>query len=87
VWFYYVLTISLGESGFVTSFEWWAHARAGAGAGHQLHWDLDEGALEAWRGKDKACRGPPPHPEVSAVIYLSEGASIMSIYGKCVHIW
>lgn len=41
--------------------EWWAHSRPGSGAGHQLHWDLDEKRLGSQ---------PIPHPLVSCVLYL-----------------
>lgn len=54
------------------SVEWWAHSRRGAGAGHQLHFDLDEGALPGWRAAQAQAEGqvPVPHPEVSCVLYL-----------------
>eukprot|EP00811_Abedinium_folium_P036285 NODE_9007_length_1453_cov_5.932881.p1 GENE.NODE_9007_length_1453_cov_5.932881~~NODE_9007_length_1453_cov_5.932881.p1 ORF type:complete len:402 (-),score=112.09 NODE_9007_length_1453_cov_5.932881:248-1399(-) len=53
------------------SIEWWAHSRAGAGAGHQLHFDLDEAALDTWREEEGDA--PPPHPDVSCVLYLDDG--------------
>jgi hypothetical protein len=46
----------------VESMEWWAHKRSGRGAGHQLHFDLDEVAV--------AEEGTYPHPLVSVVLYL-----------------
>ncbi|KAJ1478078.1 hypothetical protein T484DRAFT_1905118 [Baffinella frigidus] len=50
-----------GKAG-VESMEWWAHKRSGRGAGHQLHFDLDEVAV--------AEEGTYPHPLVSCVLYL-----------------
>ena len=44
------------------SVEWWAHRRVGAGAGHQLHWDLDEKGLLAGEGIR--------HPVCSCVVYI-----------------
>ena len=46
--------------------EWWTHTRpAGRNVGHQLHYDLEEGILEA--------TGDIVHPAVSSVVYLSGG--------------
>jgi len=65
------------------SVEWWAHSRRGEGAGHQLHFDLDEAALPAWRAAAEAAEAaegaggappPAPHPEVSCVVYLDAPA-------------
>ncbi|KAG1668376.1 hypothetical protein FOA52_004885 [Chlamydomonas sp. UWO 241] len=57
------------------SVEWWAHSRRGAGAGHQLHFDLDEAALPAWRQAEEDAELSPPHPDVSVVLYLDGPAA------------
>jgi hypothetical protein len=48
----------------VSSAEWWAHSRRGCGAGHQLHFDLDE-----LRVRDAAAAALP-HPLASCVLFL-----------------
>ena len=65
--------------------EWWAHSRRGAGAGHQLHFDLDESALPAWREVEAAGQGgaPVPHPEVSCVVYLDAPGAGGAHGGSC----
>jgi hypothetical protein len=57
----------LGEAarGLVSA-EWWVHSRlAGRNVGHELHFDLEERALEA--------TGRIVHPTLSSVLYLSGG--------------
>ncbi|KAG8466731.1 hypothetical protein KFE25_008110 [Diacronema lutheri] len=47
--------------------EWWAHTRpVGRHPGHELHYDLEEGVMEA--------SGRVLHPLVSSVVYLSGSA-------------
>ena len=62
---------SSGEAAELGSVEWWAHSRRGAGAGHQLHFDLDESALPAWREAEEAGQGgrscPAPGGQLRAV--------------------
>ena len=56
----------------IRSVEFWAHARDGRSAcAHQLHWDLDEGAL-------RGAQAQAVHPAVSSVLFLSEHASAPS---------
>jgi hypothetical protein len=48
--------------------EWWAHTRlTGRHPGHELHYDLEEGVMEA--------SGRVLHPLVSSVVYLAGDAS------------
>jgi hypothetical protein len=53
------------QNSTATSAEWWAHSRRGCGAGHQLHFDLDELRVRGAGANDAL-----PHPLASCVIFL-----------------